>query len=96
MRHGWAKLAAMAGLAAAAGIGCTVHEERPRRRVVVVAATPPPPPGPVVVYTDPAPPPPIEVVPVSPGPEFIYVRGGYSRDPYGHWLWRRGAYRRRY
>lgn len=45
------------------------------------------PPRAVVV----APAPPVEVIPVAPGPEFVWVGGWY--DPYGHW--HRGYYRRR-
>ena len=67
------------------GVGCVVHEERrpPPRRVVVVDEAPLPPP----------PPPPPEVIEVSPGPEYVFVRGGYYRD-HDHWAWRHSAWRR--
>lgn len=61
--------------------GCIVREEPPRRRVVVVDPPPPPPP-------------PVEVVPVSPGPEFVYEPGVYVRVG-GGWGWRHGGWHRR-
>jgi hypothetical protein len=60
-------------------VGCVVREE-PRRRVVV--------------YQDPPPPAPVEVVPVAPGPEVIWVPGIYLREG-DHWGWHRGYYRHR-
>jgi len=70
--------------------GCVVREEPPRRRVYVYDA---PPPGPVVVQE--APPADIvEVVPVAPGPEFIYIRGGWHREG-GRWIWHHGYWNHR-
>jgi hypothetical protein len=59
-------------------------------------AIPPPPPGEVVVEYDPPPPPPaeVEVVPVTPGPEFIWI-GGYHRWNGRHYVWIPGHYDRR-
>jgi hypothetical protein len=74
------------GLLLVGTAACTVHEEHRR--------PPPPPPAPAVIY-EPAPPPPVEVIPVAPGPEFVWVPGGYYRDR-DRWLWRHGEYRRRY
>jgi hypothetical protein len=62
-----------------------------------VPPPPPPPEGGEVVYeAEPPPPPPaeVDVVPASPGPEFIWIAG------YHHWdgrryVWVRGRYERR-
>ena len=71
MRVTWSRAAVAAGMIGS--VGCEVREVR--------RPPPPPPPPERVVYVEPAaPPPPVEVIPVSPGPEYVYVRGGYYRD----------------
>jgi WXXGXW repeat (2 copies) len=57
---------------------------------------PPPPPQEVVVESEPPPPPPPEqeVVPASPGPEYVWI-GGYHRWDGRHYVWVRGRYDRR-
>jgi hypothetical protein len=62
-------------------------------------AGPPPPPPPqqeVVVESEPPPPPPPEqeVVPASPGADYIWI-GGYHRWDGHHYVWTKGRYDRR-
>jgi len=61
------------------------------------AVPPPPPEGEVVVESEPPPPPPpaeVEVVPASPGVEYVWV-GGYHRWDGRRYVWIRGRYERR-
>jgi hypothetical protein len=69
--------------------GCVVREE-PRRRVYVEST---PAPAPVVVEEGP-PAGYVEVVPASPGPDFIYEPSGYFFVD-GHRHWRRGYWHHR-
>ena len=57
---------------------------------------PPPPQGEVIVDSEPPPPPPPpqEVVPVSPGPDYVWI-GGYNRWDGHRYVWTRGRYDRR-
>ena len=50
-------------------VGCVVREEPRHRRVVVY---------------DPPPSEPVEVVPVQPGPDYVYVQGVYVHEG-DHW-----------
>ena len=101
-RRNWT-WALMVTVGLAGAVGCEVEERRPPRRHVVVYDAPPPPPPPVVVQppppavvVEPPPPPPlVEVQPVSPGPEFVWVGGRYFRE-HGGYVWHRGYYDRRY
>jgi hypothetical protein len=62
---------------------------------VEAAAAPPTVEGEVVVESPPPPPPPeVEVVPASPGAEFVWV-GGYHRWEGRRYAWVRGRYERR-
>jgi len=73
--------------------GCVVYE-RPARPVTVVEPAPPPgaPPPAEVVVTQPEnpPPPQVEVVPVSPGPAFVWIGGCWEWR--GHWVWTAGRW----
>ena len=66
--------------------GCIVREEPRPRRVYVESA-------PVVVEEGP-PPGYVEVVPVSPGPEYVYEPSGFIIVE-GHRVWRRGYWHHR-
>ena len=98
----------VAGLTAvlAGSVGCEVDrpvEHRHRDYVVyheppppaIVVAPAPPPPEPVVIYQTDPPPPPVEVIPVAPGPDFIWVGGRYYHER-GGWVYHRGYYDRRH
>ncbi len=61
-------------------LGCVVREEPPRYRMRV--------------YDD-APPPLVEVRPVMPEPEMVWVDGFYVREG-GEWRWHHGYWRHRY
>jgi WXXGXW repeat (2 copies) len=68
--------------AAVPTMGCTVST-RPATEVAYVDAEPPPPPAPEV-----------EVIPVAPGPEFIWVAGHHRWTGHGY-VWVGGHYDRR-
>ena len=82
----WMACAALAAVTLAIGMGCheRVVEDRPPRRERVVVVDPGPPP-----------PPPVEVIPVSPGPEYVYVRPHYERF-HDQWVLRHGYYDHRH
>jgi WXXGXW repeat (2 copies) len=63
---------------------------------VRAASVPPPYEEDVVVESEPPPPPPaeVEVVPASPGVEYVWV-GGYHRWDGRRYVWVRGRYERR-
>ena len=74
-----------AGGIAALGAGCV------ERQVVYVPAQPGTPTEAVV--TDQAPPPQqVEVVPVAPGPEYVWMSGYWSVGVGGGWVWIGGRY----
>ena len=74
-----------AGGIAALGAGCV------ERQVVYVPAQPGAPTGALV--TDQAPPPQqVEVVPVAPGPEYVWMPGYWSVGVGGGWVWIGGRY----
>lgn len=74
-----------AGGIAALGAGCV------ERQVVYVPAQPEAPTGAVV--TDQAPPPQqAEVIPVAPGPEYVWMPGYWSVGVGGSWVWIGGRY----
>jgi hypothetical protein len=73
--------------------GCVIREEYPAP-VQVTNAPPPPQPAPDQVVVQDAPPPPlVEVQPVAPGPEFVWVNGYYGWWG-GRWVWHRGYWNR--
>jgi WXXGXW repeat (2 copies) len=87
-RHLWAPIPF--ALFALSVMGCYVEAG-------TQAGPPPPPPqGEVIVESEPPPPPPPEqeVVPASPGPEFLWI-GGYHRWDGHRYVWVRGRYDRR-
>ncbi len=78
---------------------CTVVSAFPASGCYVTARTTPPPTveGEVYVESEPPPPPPpaeVEVVPASPGVEYVWV-GGYHRWDGRRYVWTRGRYERR-
>lgn len=78
-------LASLAGLFAA---GCTVYVRPPAAQVAVSA------PGEVVVEGAPPPAPPyVDVVTLSPGPDFIWIGGAWFWGG-GRWQWERGHWAR--
>jgi WXXGXW repeat (2 copies) len=96
MLHAKAKTRLLAGLGiallGAAGCGVDVYTPAPRGAVIVDENPPPPEYGSEVVVE--APPAPYEeVVPASPGPNYIWV-GGYWGRRGGHYYWYRGHYAR--
>ncbi len=70
---------------AALGVGCV------ERRVVYVPAQPAPAAGPVVVEQTP-PAPQVEVLPVAPGPDYVWMGGYWSLGAGGGWVWVGGHY----
>jgi len=79
-------LASLAGLLAA---GCDVYVRPPAAGVVVTA------PGEVVVASaPPVAPPYVEVAPMAPGPEFVWIGGAWIWGG-GRWEWERGRWERR-
>jgi hypothetical protein len=62
--------------------GCTVYTTPPAQTEMAYAETPPPPPAPLV-----------EVIPVTPGPEYVWVPGRHEWN--GHrYVWIGGRYDR--
>ena len=81
----YALLLLASGGIAVLGAGCVVH------RTVYVPAPAEAPPAPVV--TDQTPPAPqLEVVPVTPGPEYVWMPGYWSIGVGGGWVWMGGRY----
>lgn len=78
-------MAVSAGLMLFSQSGCVCYEH-PRHRVVEE----------VYVEGEPAPPPvaEVEVIPVSPGPEFVWIAGFHAWRG-GRYVWVRGHYERR-
>jgi hypothetical protein len=73
----------LALLSAFPEVGCSVYATPPPDTEVVEVASPPPPP-----------PAQVEVVPVSPGPEYTWI-GGYHRWNGRRYVWIGGHYDRR-
>jgi hypothetical protein len=88
-RH-FARTPALAAMFALSVMGCYVETG------AAVGGPPPPPAGEVVVESDPPPPPPPEqeVVPASPGVDYVWV-GGYHRWDGRRYVWVRGRYEHR-
>jgi hypothetical protein len=82
----FARRAVLAALLSFTVMGCYVEAGTD------VAPPPPPPPGEVVVESEP--PPPQEVVPASPGPDYVWI-GGYHRWDGRRYVVVRGRYERR-
>jgi hypothetical protein len=72
-------------------VGCVEHrvEYVPAPQPQAVAITPPENPA---VVTEAPPPQQVEVVPVSPGPTYVWVPGYWSVGVGGHWVWIGGRY----
>ncbi len=67
--------------------GCGYHDRPPATQVVVSA------PGELVV-ADAPPAPIVEVQPVCPGPDFVWIGGVWVWGPGGRWEWERGRWDR--
>jgi hypothetical protein len=78
--------AILAGLGLSGLSGCVIREQ-------VVAAPPPPPGGEVVVATDDPPPDVVEVRPIAPGPDYVWIGGFYAWRG-GRYVWQRGYWGR--
>jgi hypothetical protein len=76
----------LAGAGAMLLVGCVVREEPPHRHYYVEEA-PAPVEAPAPGY--------VEVVPASPGIDYVWVPGVYFYDEHGHRMWRHGYYRHR-
>jgi hypothetical protein len=76
------KLVLLAPLAGLIASGCDVYVRPPAAQVAVSV------PGEVVVDTAP-PPVPVEVMTVSPGPDFVWIGGAWFWAG-GRWQWERG------
>jgi hypothetical protein len=84
-------LAVGMGAAILVAAGCSVDVYTPAPQAVVVDEGPPPQPPPDQVVVEAPPAPYVEVVPDSPGPDFVWV-GGYWGYSGGRYVWIRGRY----
>ena len=82
MKHDRLFLGALLLAISAPAMGCTVYTRPPPDTVVEVSDAPPPPPAEV------------EVVPPSPGVEYVWI-GGHQRWTGQRYVWERGHYDRR-